>query len=147
MRRVVRAPRAAVYGALLDADAIGRWKVPTGMTSEVHVFEAREGGAFRVSLTYREPGASGKTTAHTDTYHGRFVELVENERVVEVMQFESSDPAMQGEMRITTTLADVEGGTELVAKHEGLPPGVSLADNELGWTDSLDKLMAMLEAQ
>ena len=146
IKRLVKAPRAVVYGALIDADAIGKWKVPTGMTSEVHAFEAREGGAFRVSLTYREPTGSGKSTAHTDTYHGRFVELVENERVVEVLEFETTDPAMQGEMRITTTLADSEGGTELVAQHEGLPPGVSLADNELGWTDSLDKLAALLEA-
>lgn len=40
------------------------------MTSAVHEFDAREGGSFRVSLTYDAPEATGKTTAHTDTYHG-----------------------------------------------------------------------------
>jgi len=46
--------------------------VPTGMTSQVHAFDPREGGSFRISLTYDEPTATGKTTAQTDTYHGRF---------------------------------------------------------------------------
>ena len=57
--------------------------VPNGMTSHVHTFEPREGGAFRISLTYDAPSATGKTTAHTDTYHGRFVKLVPDEQVVE----------------------------------------------------------------
>jgi uncharacterized protein YndB with AHSA1/START domain len=65
--RRVHTPRAIVYRALLDASAVATWMVPTGMTSHVHVFDAREGGAFRISLTYDEPTGSGKTTAHTDT--------------------------------------------------------------------------------
>src|SRR5688572_30813728 len=123
--RRMNAPRASVYRALLDARAVATWKAPTGMTSRVHAFDAREGGSFRVSLTYVEPTGAGKTTAHTDTYHGRFVKLVPNEQVVEVVEFETTDPALRGEMTITTTLADVDGGTDVVAVHEGLPPGVS----------------------
>lgn len=37
------------------------------MTSRVHEFDVREGGRFRISLTYDEPTGTGKTTAHTDT--------------------------------------------------------------------------------
>lgn len=48
------------------------------MTCHVHAFDARVGGKFQVSLTYDAPTGVGKTTAHTDTYHGRFVELVPN---------------------------------------------------------------------
>ncbi|HET9986101.1 MAG TPA: SRPBCC family protein [Longimicrobiales bacterium] len=148
--RIVRhfdAPREAVYRALVDPDAIARWRVPDGMTCEVHEFDAREGGRIRVSLTYDEPTAAGKTTAHTDTYHGRFVRLVPNERVVEVDEFETADPALQGEMTITITLEDADGGTDLVAVHEGLPPGVAPADNETGWRMSLAKLAALVEAK
>jgi hypothetical protein len=79
--RHVNAPRANVYRALLDARAIATWMVPSGMTSHVHAFDAREGGSFRISLTYDAPTGTGKTTAHTDTYHGRFVKLVPNEQV------------------------------------------------------------------
>ena len=144
--RHINAPRAAVYRALLDARAVATWKVPTGMTSHVHAFDAREGGSFRISLTYDAPTGTGKTTAHTDTYHGRFVKLVPNEQVVEVDEFETADPALRGEMTITITLVDADGGTDLHAVHDGLPPGVAPADNELGWQLSLAKLAALVEA-
>lgn len=120
---------------------------PTGMTSHVHAFDGRVGGVFRVSLTYDAPDAQGKSSAHTDTYHGRFVELVPDERIVEVLEFESDNPALQGEMTMTVTLVDAGGGTDLVAVHDGLPSGVSAEDNELGWRISLGKLAAMLEAR
>ena len=50
--RFVRAPRAAVYQALIDPAAVARLRVPAGMTSHVHTFDARDGGTFRISLTY-----------------------------------------------------------------------------------------------
>ena len=64
----MNAPRAIVYRALLDARAVVKWKVPSGMTCHVHAFDAREGGSFRISLTYDAPTGVGKTTARTDTY-------------------------------------------------------------------------------
>lgn len=66
LRQHVKAPRAAVYRALIDARAVATWMVPDDMTSHVHLFEAREGGAFRISLSYDTPTGTGKTTAHTD---------------------------------------------------------------------------------
>jgi uncharacterized protein YndB with AHSA1/START domain len=146
VRRRANAPRALVYRALLDAHAVATWMVPTGMTSQVLTFDPREGGAFRISLTYDAPTGTGKTTAHTDTYHGRFVKLVPNEQVVEVVEFETADPAMRGEMTIRITLTDADGGTDVHAVHDGLPPGLSPADNELGWQSSLAKLAAFVEA-
>jgi uncharacterized protein YndB with AHSA1/START domain len=65
--RHVNAPRVTVYRALLDADAIAKWRVPNGMRSHVHQCDPREGGAFRVSLTYEQPTGTGKSTEHTDT--------------------------------------------------------------------------------
>jgi uncharacterized protein YndB with AHSA1/START domain len=141
----VNAPRASVYRVLLDARAVATWMVPTGMTSHVHAFDAREGGAFRISLTYDAPTSAGKTSAYTDTYHGHFVKLVPNEQVVEVLEFETTDPALRGEMTITITLADAAGGTDLVAVHDGLAPGLPPADNETGWRMSLAKLAALVE--
>jgi uncharacterized protein YndB with AHSA1/START domain len=119
--------------------------VPAGMTSQVHAFDPREGGSFRISLTYDSPTGAGKTTAHTDTYHGRFVRLVPDEQVVEVVEFETADPAMRGEMTITIALADADGRTDVLAVHDGLPRGLSTADNEAGWRSSLAKLAALVE--
>ncbi len=137
--RHIKAPRAKVYEALIDADAIARWKVPTGMTSHVDAFEGREGGTFRISLTYDALTGTGKTSARTDTYHGRFVQLLPNERVVEVDEFETADPGMRGEMTITITLSDADdGGTDLVAVHDDVPPGVSRTTRPAGNQPSRD---------
>jgi hypothetical protein len=86
-----------VYRALLDPEAVQRWMVPEGMTSHVHSFDTREGGAFRISLTYDTPTTAGKTSARTDTFNG--------------------------------------------------PPGVSPADNHLGWSMSIDKLTALVQSR
>ena len=144
-RRHVNAPRENVYRALLDAQAVTTWMVPDGMTSHAHEFDAWEGGLFRISLTYDAPTGTGKTTAHTDTYYGRFVKLVPDELVVEEMEFETDDPAMRGLMTVTYPLFEADAGTDLVAVHDNLPPGISPADNELGWQMSLDKLVALVE--
>ena len=115
----------------------------------MHAFDAREGGTLRVSLTCEASDGVGKTTAHTDTYHGRFERLVPHELVVEVDEFETPDPDLPGEMTITVTLSDVPddpGSTDLVAVHEGVPRGVSPDNNALGWRESLDRLAALMEA-
>jgi uncharacterized protein YndB with AHSA1/START domain len=147
LSRHIRAPRGRVYEALTDADAVQQWMVPDSMTSHVHSFDAREGGTFRVSLTYDAPTDTGKTRAQTDTYHGRFVRLVPGAEVVQVVEFETADPALQGEMTITFTLAEAaDGGTDVTGVHENLPPGVPPEDNELGWSMSLSKLAHLVEA-
>lgn len=143
--RHLDAPPATVYRALVDRHAVARWKVPSGMTCEVHEFESREGGRFRISLTYDAPDRAGKSSAHTDTYHGRFVKLVPGELVVEMDEFETADPALHGKMTITLTLTEANGGTDLVAVHDGLPSGLSPEDNEVGWTEALTRLAALVE--
>jgi uncharacterized protein YndB with AHSA1/START domain len=144
--RHINAPRAAVYRALLDPRSVARWKVPDGMTAHVHECDPHEGGSIRISLTYDEPTQAGKTSSHTDTYHGRFVKLVPNEQIIEVDEFETTDPALRGKMTITITLRDADGGTELRATHSGLPRGLSKADNEAGWQMALAKLASLVEA-
>lgn len=142
----VAAPRAAVYRALLDPAAIVRWRVPAGMSSQVHEFEAREGGVFRVSLRYDAPTGTGKSTADTDTYGGHFVRLVPDEQVVEELAFETTDPSLSTPMTITTTLADApDGATDVLIVHDGVPDSVPPADNELGTRMGLANLAAFVE--
>ncbi|MER6156503.1 SRPBCC domain-containing protein [Streptomyces sp. NPDC001868] len=143
--RHVKASRADVYRALLDADAIARWRVPSGMSSQVHEFDAREGGRFRVSLTYDAPTGTGKSASHTDTYHGHFAKLVPDEVVVEVLEFETDDPALRGTMTMTTILTEADGGTDVLVVHEGIPDAVPAADNETGTRMALENLARLVE--
>jgi uncharacterized protein YndB with AHSA1/START domain len=142
----VRAPRSAVYRALVDPDALAKWRVPDGMSSHVHDFEAREGGAFRISLSYDAPTGTGKSAPHTDTFHGHFVKLVPDEQVVEVLEFETADPALRGAMTVTTTLTEAAGGTDVLLVHEGVPDKVPPADNETGQRMALANLARLVEA-
>ena len=141
----IDAPRSAVYGALTDADAIARWRVPAGMRSHVHEFEAREGGRFRVSLTYRSEDRAGKTEGPTDTYSGEFAALVPGHQVVERLAFETGDPALRGTMTMTWTLRAADGGTEVELVHEGIPDVVPSDDSEAGTRMAMAKLAAYVE--
>ena len=143
--RWIDADPARVFRALVTAEEIVRWRFPAGMTCTVHAFEGREGGVFRVSLSYDDTDREGKTVGHTDTYHGRFVKLVPEEMVVEEIEFETEDPAFRGVMVLSTTLTATDGGTLVEMQHEGLPPGVRGEDNELGTRMALDNLAALVE--
>jgi uncharacterized protein YndB with AHSA1/START domain len=145
--RLVRATKAAVYAALLDAEAVETWRVPDDMVARVEEWEPVEGGRFRVSLSYRDPGRAGKTSGATDTYAGRFVRLVPGEQVVERLAFETEDPALADEMTMTVTLREVDGGTEVELFHQGLPDAVPAEDNAAGTRMALAKLAALVEGR
>lgn len=144
VRRLIPVDRARIYATILDPALLPEWKVPEGMTLTVHEYEPREGGRLRISLTYVDTSSPGKSAAHTDTYHGRFVQLVPNELIVEDDEFETTDPARSGRMTITIRLSDRAGGTELVATHAPVPKGVPLDENEVGWNMALEKLTALV---
>jgi uncharacterized protein YndB with AHSA1/START domain len=139
----VAAPPAVVYQALIDVEAVASWRVPDNMSCEVLEWDPREGGRFRVSLTYAGEEA-GKSGGHTDTYHGHFVELVPDERVVEVTEFETDDPALRGEMTMTTTIKPIAGGSVVTLRHNDVPDAVRPEDNEVGTRMALTKLAALL---
>ncbi|WP_330336272.1 SRPBCC domain-containing protein [Streptomyces sp. NBC_00557] len=144
--RRIQAPPHAVYQVLTDADAIAAWRVPAGMTARVHTFDLREGGAFRVSLTYDDASATGKSGGATDTYRGHFARLVPGALVVEVLEFETGDDAVRGTMTMTTRLtAAGDGGTDVEILHEGVPDAVPREDNERGARMALDNLARLVE--
>lgn len=57
------------------------------------------------------------------------------------VEFETDDPALQGEMTITSRLTHTGRG----GLHENLPPGVAPSANEACWRMSLDKLARLIE--
>jgi uncharacterized protein YndB with AHSA1/START domain len=136
----IAAPRAKIYRACLDPEAIARWRVPDNMTAKVHRFDDT---GYRMSLTYKD-ATSGKSGGSTDTFEGRFVERVPDEKIVEVIHFESRDASFAGEMKMTTFLTDASGGTDVTIVTENLPAGVRPEDNEEGCRQSLAKLAKLL---
>src|SRR5437868_7898555 len=112
--RVIAAPPAQVYAALIDRDALEAWLPPTGMTGRFERFDPRPGGSYRLVLTYADASAArGKSTAATDIVESRFVDLIPGVRVVQAVDFVSGDPAYAGTMTMTWEVAEVDGGTRV----------------------------------
>jgi uncharacterized protein YndB with AHSA1/START domain len=82
-------------------------------------------------------------------------EALANWRVPDGMaaQVHELDAREGGAIRVSLTYFEpsvqgkTTGGTDLVAVHEGLLPGVSLADNETGWRMALARLAALAEGR
>ena len=140
--RVIRAQPKEVYATFLDPAALIEWLLPGEMTSEIHEFDARVEGGYRMSLFYRptERVFRGKTSDREDMVNVRFVELAPPRRIVEAVSFVTTDPAFFGEMTMTVTFEEVSSGTEVTLVFENLPPGLRAEDNEAGARLSLEQL-------
>ena len=145
--KIVNAPREMAYCAFVDPAALVAWLPPGERTGEMHAFDPTEGGGFRMSLVYpaSEKENRGKTTEKTDTFTARFVELSPFERIVQMVNFESDDPAFAGEMTMVMTFTEAEGGTDVSITCQNIPPGIRLEDNEAGCRLSLEQLARWLE--
>lgn len=145
--RVIMASPQTIYQAFLDPAAIAAWRPPQGMKCDIYEFEPREGGAFRMSFGYTDSdhGTRGKTSAHADVFHGRFLELTPDKRIVELVEFESDDPAFAGGMTITTTLTPLANGTEVTFLCEQVPTGIKQEDHDAGMRSTLENLAAFTE--
>jgi uncharacterized protein YndB with AHSA1/START domain len=124
--RVVRARPEELYAAFLDPTALIDWLPPAEMTGEIHEFDARVGGGYRMSLLYppNERSFCGKTSNREDMVKVRFVELAPLRRIVEAVSFVTTDPAFLGDMTLTETFEEVSGGTEVTLAFKNLPPGL-----------------------
>ncbi|NJP99976.1 SRPBCC family protein [Streptomyces zingiberis] len=144
--RLIAAPPAAVYGALLDPAALEVWLPPDGMRGRIERWDPRPGGGFRMVLTYLDPtGGPGKTSDATDAVEVGFADLVPPERVVQRAVFEAGDPAYAGTMTMTWHLAATGGGTEVTVTATDVPPGIDRADHEAGIASSLANLASYVE--
>jgi uncharacterized protein YndB with AHSA1/START domain len=145
--KVIRASPHIIYQAYMDPEALVAWLPPKGMKGRIDVFDPREGGMYRMALTYEHPGhsAPGKSSEHSDIVHGRFLELIADTRIVQQVEFESGDPAFAGAMKMTWTLSVVPGGTEVAVLCEDVPEGIRPEEHAAGLQSTLENLAAFTE--
>ena len=142
--RLVHATPDRMYAALVDSEALVKWLPPTGMVARFERFDARPGGSYRLVLTHTDGGA-GKSTGDSDVVEARFVDLVENERVVQAVDFVADDPAFAGTMTMTWELAPVPDGTLVWITAADVPSGITPEDHAVGMESSLANLAAHVE--
>jgi len=145
--RVIGAAPHAIFKAFIDPEALASWLPPEGMTCRIHVFEPRQGGSYRMALSYDAPDHStpGKSSEHIDIVCGRFIEMVPDERIVQAVDFESEDAAFSGTMIMTWSLAEVSSGTLVTIMCENVPCGISKEDHDEGLNSTLDNLANYME--
>jgi uncharacterized protein YndB with AHSA1/START domain len=145
--KVVAAPPAEVFGALVDVDARTVWLPPRGMTGHFTWFDARAGGGYRLVLTYDDPGTSGKSHDNADVVEVRFTSVAEPHEVVEEADFVSDDPAFAGTMTMTWSLEAVDAGTLVTITATDVPDGISSADHAEAFASTLDNLETWLASR
>lgn len=117
------------------------------MKCQIYEFNPREGGTFRMSFGYTDTNHAvrGKTSEHADVFQGRFLELTPDKRIVELIEFESDDPAFAGKMTVTTTLVPVSGGTKVTILCENVPIEIQPDDHDKSMESTLKNLAAFTE--
>ena len=120
---VIAAQPDAIYRAFADPDALMAWLPPGNMIGRALEYDFREGGRYRIELTYDEaarPGA-GKTTERTDISSGRFLSLKPGRRIVQSVEFESADALFAGKMVMTWTFDSLGESTASRSRRNGEP--------------------------
>ena len=138
LHRVLRAPAERVYPPFLEPDALAKWLPPYGFTCQVHHFEARVGGTYKMS--FRNFGSG-----NSHSFGGEYVELVPAEKIRYTDRFD--DPNLPGEMSATITFRKVSCGTEVSILQEGVPEVIPVEMCYLGWQESLMQLAKLVEPE
>jgi uncharacterized protein YndB with AHSA1/START domain len=144
--RLIHASASAIYRAFATPSAMEAWLAPDGMTARMLAFAFREGGSYRMRLTYdSSQDKPGKTSEDADEVKVRFVKLVPDERIEQAVTFNSEDPAFSGEMRIAWTFDSGRNGTFVTVQCENVPSGIRPADHQAGLASTLRNLAAFAD--
>jgi uncharacterized protein YndB with AHSA1/START domain len=136
LHRVIKASPEKVYRAFTEAAAMASWLPPYGFVCIVHEMEVKKGGSFRMSF-------QNFTTGNSHSFGGQYLELKPNEFLQYSDKFD--DPNLPGEMITTVSLEKDIAGTSVSIKQEGIPAMIPAEMCYLGWQDSLDKLIKLVE--
>lgn len=134
--RVIKAPVSKVFRAFSDSNAMTFWLPPYGFLCTVHEMDFRVGGGYRMSF-------HNFTTEKSHSFGGQYLEIKPNELLKYSDKFE--DPNLPGEMTTTVWLKEVLCGTEIKITQEGIPEQIPAEFCYLGWQESLEKLIKLVE--
>jgi uncharacterized protein YndB with AHSA1/START domain len=135
LARVLPAPPERVFASLTQPEDLATWWGPQGFTTPGIEIDLRVGGRYR--FTMQPPDG--------EPFHlsGEFLEVDPPARLAYTFRWDEPAPDDRQTV-VTLSLVDEGGGTELVVRHGEFATEERLALHRGGWTDSLDKLTALL---
>lgn len=136
LHRVIKASPEKVYRAFTEMTAIASWLPPYGFLCTVHEMNVQVGGTYKMSF-------QNFTTGNSHSFGGEYVEIRPNEFLKYTDQFD--DPNMPGTMTTSVWLQKTSVGTELKVLQEGIPAMIPAEMCYLGWQESLEKLIKLVE--
>jgi uncharacterized protein YndB with AHSA1/START domain len=138
LHRVIKASAEKVYRAFTDPVAVASWLPPYGFLCTVHEMQAQVDGTFKMSF-------HNFSTGNGHSFGGKYLELVPGEFIKYTDKFD--DPNLPGEMITSIWLNKVSVGTELKVLQENIPSAIPVEMCYLGWQESLEKLIKLVEPE
>jgi uncharacterized protein YndB with AHSA1/START domain len=136
LHRVIKAAPEKVYRAFTSPEAIASWLPPYGFVCVVHTMEVKQGGGFKMSFI-------NFSTGNGHSFGGNYLDVKPNEFLKYTDKFD--DPNLPGEMITSVWLTKVMVGTDLKVIQEGIPDMIPAEMCYLGWQESLEKLVNLVE--
>jgi uncharacterized protein YndB with AHSA1/START domain len=136
LRRLLPAPRERVFRALTGADDLGRWWGPRLFTTPEIELDLRAGGRYRFTMQPPEG----------ERFHvsGEFLEIDPPSWLSYTFRWD--EPTPDDRETVVELTVDQFGAATVLSLWQGeFATGERLVLHRHGWTDSLDKLTALLE--
>jgi uncharacterized protein YndB with AHSA1/START domain len=138
LHRVIKASPEKVYRAFTEAVALASWMPPYGFLGIVHDMDVKTGGTFKMSF-------QNFSTGKTESFGGEYLEVIPNELLKYTDKFDDSN--LPGTMVNTIRFEQTSVGTALKILQENIPAMIPAEMCYLGWQESLEKLIRLVEPQ
>ena len=138
LHRIINASPEKVFRAFADPVASSTWFPPYGFLCTVQQKHFQVGGRFKMTFI-------NFSTGNGQSFGGKYLEIKPNELIRYADRFD--DPNLPGEITTTVRLNKVSCGTSLEILQEGLPDAIPAEMCYLGWQDSLEKLIKLVERE
>jgi uncharacterized protein YndB with AHSA1/START domain len=138
LHRIIKATPEKVYRAFTEPVALSFWIPPYGFLCVVNQMELKLGGSYRMSFI-------NFSTGNEQSFGGIFLDIKQNEFLKHSDIFD--DQNMSGEMTTSVWFRKVSCGTELKIIQDGIPSIIPIEMCYLGWQDSLEKLIKLVEPE
>jgi len=138
LHRIIKASPEKVFRAFSDPTAHSTWLPPYGFVCTVQQMDFKVGGQYKMTFI-------NFSTGNGHSFGGEYLEIKTNEMIKYSDRFD--DPNLPGEMTTTVWLRKVLSGTELKVLQEGIPEAIPAEMCYLGWQESLDKLIKLVEPE
>ena len=138
LHRVIKANPEKVFRAFSDPNAHSTWLPPYGFVCTIQQMDFKVSGKFKMTFI-------NFSTGNGHSFGGEYLEIKPNEMIKYSDKFD--DPNLPGEITTTIWLKKVLVGTELKVLQEGIPDVIPAEMCYLGWQESLDKLIKLVEPE